>query len=270
LAPELPAVAADESQIAQCVLNLCVNARDAMPNGGTLTVETETKVIDDLNRSIGSIFPAPGVYATIKVIDTGIGMDAETQKRIFEPFFTTKDAKGGSGFGLATVYGIVTNRGGHIDVSSEPGKGSSFTIVLPAEQEAVVKVVEQYKPVIEARKGAILVAEDDDTIRDFLSIVLTKAGYSVLLAEGGKQALELFREHKNQIDLVILDMIMPGMDGKETFEGLRNIAPNVRVLVSSGYSDESRSVKGAMGYLQKPYHLKGLLDAVDGAISAAE
>ena len=269
LDPGLPAVAADESQLTQCVLNLCVNARDAMPHGGTLTVETATTFIDDRHHSIGSVFLAPGAYVIIKVTDTGIGMDAETQKRIFEPFFTTKEAKGGSGFGLATIYGIVTNRGGHIDVASHPGKGSSFTIILPAMPPAVGEADEQGTPAPKARKGTILVAEDDDTIRDFLKIVLTKAGYAVLLAEDGRQALKLFQDNKSQVDLVILDLIMPGMDGKDTFTGLRKIAPDVRVLVSSGYADESRSIKGAMGYLQKPYHLKGLLDAVDGAIGAA-
>ena len=206
-----------------------------------------------------------GDYVLLTVSDTGMGMDAETQTRIFEPFFSTKKERLGekhSGLGLSMVYGIVRGHGGAIHVYSEPGVGTTFKVYLPATKRAVVeKKAERETPV--GGEETILVVDDEKIIRDLVKRLLSNASYTVLLAESGAEAVEIYREQGDKIDLVILDIIMPEMSGQETYERLREIDPNVKVLLSSGYSQNGQAQEileaGVQGFLQKPYDLSQVL-----------
>ena len=261
---ELPAVEGDPAQLQQMLLNLCLNARDAMPAGGRLTIEAQNVTLD-AGRALPDL--KPGDYVLLSVSDTGVGMDVETQAHLFEPFFTTKREHGGrhSGLGLAMVYSIVRNHGGIIRVDSEPGKGSTFRVYLPVSTQTVTLP----SPPVKSLAGGtetILVVDDEEVIRDVARRILCAAGYTVLTAENGVQAVELFRQRREEIDLVILDMIMPEMSGEETFTRLREIDPQVRTLLSSGYSQEGRAEHilkaGVRGFLQKPYTIEDVLHKV--------
>jgi CheY-like chemotaxis protein len=247
----------------QILMNLAVNARDAMPEGGRILVETVNVTLD---REFCKEIPEcePGEYVLLKVTDTGHGMDRTTVEHIFEPFFTTKEQGKGTGLGLATVYGIVKSHGGHILCESERDRGTVFKIYLPAVRNAVQDAVgelEEEKPAGGAE--TILVVEDEETLRELASQVLRRMGYRVLAAENGEKALALYEENREEISVVLLDLIMPGMGGKRCLEELLKRNPLVKIVIASGYTGEdSRSVlleKGARGFVAKPYDMKRVL-----------
>ncbi len=258
-AANLWAVEIDQNQFSQVLVNLFVNAWQAMPGGGKLSVTTANTELDRDQAMAYGI--RAGRYVRVDVIDTGKGMDADTLKRIFDPFFTTKKGGRGSGLGLASVYGIVSNHNGAINVESEVGQGTLFSIYLPAS-DAVPR--EQRRTVIQPLKGheTVLLVDDEEEILKIGRMMLLKLGYRVLLAAGGQDALAVYREKGAEIDLVILDMIMPGMSGSDTFDQLRILNPDVKVLLASGYSLNQRAsqilARGCDGFLQKPFDLASL------------
>ena len=267
-------VAVDRNQIEQVLINLYLNAWQAMKPGGTLYMKTENVNLDQ--RFIQPFNVKPGRYVKIVVRDTGSGMAPDVQERAFEPFFTTKPMGGGTGLGLASAFGIIKNHDGIIDFTSQPGKGTTFFIYLPATDQTVVSETETVDGL---QKGTetILVVDDEEYILKACRAMLTDLGYAVLTARSGEEAMSIFRELVAQIDLVILDMIMPEMDGSETFRRLKQIDPTIKVLISSGYGiDEIASDMLAMGcndFIQKPFDMyqasKMIRDVLDGNSNAA-
>jgi CheY-like chemotaxis protein len=258
-AEDLFTIDADQGQIEQVLLNFFVNAADAMPGGGELTLKTMNATPEDMKRRLYK--PKSGRYVRLTVADTGIGMDKETQKRIFDPFFTTKEMGQGTGMGLASAYGIIKGHGGYIDVESEKGRGTIFRVYLPAATQTIPKIVEESPRPIEGT-GSILLVDDEELILDVSTNLLEHLGYTVIAAKGGKEAVDIFNTLKNEIDIVILDMIMPDMGGAETFDRMKAIDPNVKVLLSSGYSiaGQAREIlnRGCDGFIQKPFNLAKL------------
>jgi two-component system cell cycle sensor histidine kinase/response regulator CckA len=263
LMEQLWTVEADSGQIEQALLNLYVNAWQAMPVGGELCLETRNVMLDE--AAVWSHGLTPGRYVCISVADSGVGMDVATRERIFEPFFTTKEMGRGTGLGLASVYGIVNGHRGFITVDSEEEKGTRFEIYLPASDKAVV--VDRESPE-EAVRGdeTILLVDDEEVILNVGREMLTTLGYRVMVARGGVEAIETYRQNRDQIQLVILDMVMPGMGGAQVFDQLRDINPQARVLLSSGYSLHGQAQeileRGCNGFLQKPYVLSNLAQLV--------
>jgi signal transduction histidine kinase/ActR/RegA family two-component response regulator len=264
--PDLGLVKADPGQLEQVILNLAVNGRDAMPKGGKLTIETSNTVLDeDYARTHESV--VPGFYTLLTVSDTGCGMDSETQAHLFEPFFTTKDPGKGTGLGLSMVYGIVKQSGGSIWVYSEPNQGSTFKIYLPALQETREPDAIQ-KPIGKLAKGSetVLVVEDESAVRSFTRMVLERSGYEVLEAANGDEALVLSRKHLGDIQLLVTDMVMPGMGGRQVAEALESQRPAMKVLYLSGYTENTIAQRGALGvelpFLQKPFTMDVLLRKV--------
>ncbi len=258
---EIWAAEVDSGQIEQALLNLYVNAWQAMPEGGDLYLKTRNIMLNSSCSYVKPFKVEPGKYVEISVSDTGVGMDRETRKRIFEPFFTTKEMGRGTGLGLASVYGIVKSHGGYIDVISEKEKGTTFTIYLPASEKEVVR--EKTVPVeMPKGTGTILLIDDEKMILDVGCELLEELGYTVLSALSGREALDIFQKNSDKIDLVIMDMIMPGMGGGETFDRLRNINPHIKVLLSSGYSVNGQASqilrRGCDGFIQKPFNLNQL------------
>jgi len=249
-------VETDQGQISQVLLNLYVNAWQAMPLGGNLYISTENVDLDE--KATKSHAVEPGKFVKISVTDTGTGMDETTLKRIFEPFFTTKEMGRGTGLGLASAYGIIRNHGGIIDVYSEMGKGTTFNIFLPVSDKVYVK---QEEPKIDIIKGTetILFVDDEERIIDSAQEMLEALGYTVFPAKNGDEALNRFRENMDKIDIVILDMVMSGMGGGEVFDHLKKIKPDVKVLLSSGYSIDGHASeimeRGCSGFIQKPFTL---------------
>ncbi len=258
----LNTINADSSQIEQIMMNLAVNARDAMPDGGRLVIETEDIVLDQAYCS-GHIEATPGPYVLVSVSDTGMGMDKKTMERIFEPFYTTKAPGKGTGLGLAMVYGIVKQHGGYIICYSEPGMGTTFKIYFPALVSDAVS--EKLTGSLEAQGGTetILLVDDEENVRNVGTDLLQGAGYSVITAVNAKEALELFKNKHGSIALVILDLIMPEMSGKECLEKLLEIDSNVKVLMCSGYSPNGAAKAaidtGAKGFISKPYNSNEML-----------
>jgi two-component system cell cycle sensor histidine kinase/response regulator CckA len=253
------AVKADQAQIEQVLLNLYVNAWQAMPGGGDLYLQTENAVLD--RKFVRAIDLKPGKYVKLSVTDTGVGMDEKTRKRIFDPFFSTRKMGRGTGLGLASAYGIVKNHGGYINVASEKGEGTTFTMYLPATEE---KVMREKKPTERLMKGeeTILLVDDEAMILDVGRQMLEKMGYKVITADSGKTALDIYRKKRDDISLVILDIIMPGMGGGETYDKMKKVNPDVRVLLSSGYSIDGEATeilkRGCNGFIQKPFSVSGL------------
>jgi CheY-like chemotaxis protein len=241
----------------QVILNLVVNSRDAMPSGGRLTIETANVVLDEayVREHTGV---SPGRYAMLAVSDTGVGMDAETRAHIFEPFFTTKELGKGTGLGLATVYGIVKQCRGFVWVYSEPGRGTTFKIYLP-RVDAPLDAPDMAQPVRPSPGGHefVLLAEDDASVRRVIAEALGKKGYRVLAARDGATALEMARAQPGEIPLLITDLVMPGMTGRELVETLAAERPHIRVLFMSGYTDDAvvrhGVLEAGMLYLQKPF-----------------
>ena len=255
--PALGRVKADPGQIEQILMNLAVNARDAMPEGGKLVIETANIELDDTHASIHPV-AAPGRYAMLTFIDTGIGMDAKTQSRIFEPFFTTKELGKGTGLGLATVYGIVKQSGGYIWVYSEPGRGSTFKIYLPRVEEAEESVqASEAKVHSPAGSETILIVEDDEAVRAFAARILQDLGYKVLESTSPEDALQIGDERQKPIDLLLTDVVLPGMSGRKIAERLTSLRPSMKVLYMSGYTADSVVRNGVMeattAFLQKPF-----------------
>jgi PAS domain S-box-containing protein len=265
-------VMADRSQLCQVVMNLCLNARDAMPQGGKLTLETANVVLDD-KQARRHPSGQPGQYVRLTVRDTGCGMPADVRARIFEPFFTTKGSGRGTGLGLATVFGIIKQHRGWIECTSEVGQGTTFTVYLP-RHERTVEVAEQPVSTVGPLQGqeTILVVDDEESIRALSKTALTRYGYQVLLAEDGLQAIDTYVHHKDRIALIVLDLTMPHLSGRETLAQLLQVDPDVPVLISSGYSAETLSeeeVRHVLGFLGKPYRAEELAVAVRQALTRA-
>ncbi|MDP8214333.1 MAG: response regulator [Candidatus Euphemobacter frigidus] len=255
LSPDISSVFTDESQIYQLIMNLCINACEAMTAGGTLTVKSIDAEPDD-----GFFNDHPGLkkgpYVRVSVSDTGAGIDSETRSRMFDPLFTTKVGRPGAGLGLAMVLGIIERHGGGIEVESEPGRGSTFIVYLPFTWEE-----DRAAPPtpVETLKGdeIILLVDDEEDFRVSIGIRLKWFGYTVIEAASGEDALKVLEERKKGVDLVLLDMIMPGMDGAEAFEKMRKLIPGLSVIICTGYAlDETTQEmlqKGAAAFLQKPF-----------------
>ncbi|PKN76746.1 MAG: hypothetical protein CVU52_03375 [Deltaproteobacteria bacterium HGW-Deltaproteobacteria-10] len=259
LAEDLWNVEVDRGQIEQALLNLYINAWQAMPGGGDLYLETQNVCLSDKKMPFSSI--KPGKYVKITITDTGTGMDEKTRERIFDPFFTTKEMGRGTGLGLATVYGIITGHQGIINVYSEPGHGTTFNIYLPTSDKEVIQEQTAAEEIATGTETVLLV-DDEKTVVEVNKELLAVLGYKVFAAGSGQEAIAVYLEKKETIDLIILDMIMPGISGAETFDRLRKINPNVKVLLSSGYSlnGEAQSImnRGCNGFLQKPFSLTKL------------
>jgi two-component system, cell cycle sensor histidine kinase and response regulator CckA len=265
LSSDLPDVNADPSQIEQVLMNLAVNARDAMPDKGKLTVRTDIVTLDEEYCSL-HVEATPGEYIVLEVSDTGHGMDKETVEHIFEPFFTTKEMGRGTGLGLAMVYGIVKQHNGHITVCSEVGKGTTFRVYLSAIEGEEETDVETTSIMPAFGTETILLVDDEDLVRELGTRILTKHGYTVLQAANGREALHLFGWERSQISLVVLDIIMPEMGGTECLRELLKVDSNAKVLIASGFSGDA-SVKetiqmGAKGFVTKPFRVKELLRQV--------
>ncbi len=265
LAEDLWTAEVDRGQIEQVLLNLYVNAWQAMSNGGDLYLQTENVILD--RNYVKPYKVEPGRYVKISVSDTGIGIDKETQDRIFEPFFTTKEMGRGTGLGLASVYGIIKSHGGYINVYSEKERGTVFTIYLPASEKAVaVEDAESMAAPIIKGSGTILLIDDEQMIIDVGIELLAELGYTAVSAMSGQEAIDIFEKDQDQIDLIIMDMIMPGMSGGETFDRLKAIDPDIKVLLSSGYSINGQATdilrRGCEGFIQKPFNMNQLAETV--------
>ena len=269
-APEVWPVRADPDQLGQVLVNLAVNARDAMPNGGSLTIETANITLTE-PRQYGHGIVAAGDYAVLRIADTGSGIPDHTQQQVFDPFFTTKSAGKGTGLGLSTVYGIVKQSGGHIELRSAIDSGTTFTIYIPRadgprERAPAAEPTVASRP----RKATILFVEDDPTLRKLISGILGREGHEVLAAANGAEAIALSEQHGGRVDLLITDVVMPGMNGREVVERLRASRPDTAVLYMSGYTDDAVILRGVSDLrntlLQKPFTSAELVRKVDEAL----
>ena len=273
LHPHLGKVKADPGQVGQILMNLVVNARDAMPRGGKLTIETDNIYLDEDYAKM-HIAVVPGRYVMMAVSDTGAGMDEETQSRIFEPFFTTKKAGEGTGLGLSTIYGIVKQSGGNIWVYSEPGKGTAFKIYLPlVDQEPPGSEVAMKVEVVSNGHETILLAEDEEIVRDLAREILMHYGYRVLEAASGKDALSICKNFDGRIDLLVTDVIMPEMSGRDLADNVGQLYPGIKVLYMSGYADGAVVHQGELeegaNFIQKPFTMDGLARKVRDVLHLA-
>jgi CheY-like chemotaxis protein len=260
LAPEKLIINADQGQIEQVLFNLFINAGDAMPQGGTLTITSKRVPYEDISDKI--LEGIHGDYIHLAVTDTGTGIPDDIIPHIFEPFFTTKDLSRGTGLGLASTYGIVAAYGGHIEVVSQIGQGTTFDIYIPASKENPANNGRSSAYSSRPPAGTILLVDDDQAIRETAQELLEARGFTVLTANDGYQALEIYRDKADEIDIVVLDMVMPRMGGSETFDKLREINPEVKVLLSTGYSIENQAAdivdRGCAGFIQKPFSMADL------------
>ncbi|MDY7031423.1 MAG: response regulator [Thermodesulfobacteriota bacterium] len=261
------AVEIDQRQIDQVLLNLYVNAWQAMPGGGELFLQTENIILDEYHTGLFNI--KAGKYIKISVIDTGIGMDHATMQRVFDPFFTTKDMGRGTGLGLASAYGIIKNHQGIIDVSSKKGEGTAFDIYLPASEKDVIRTTRLTQKLLTGTE-TILLVDDEEAVIDTGEKILEALGYKVFIAREGEEALELYKKNKVKIDLVILDMIMPKMGGGEVYDRMKELNPDIKVLLSSGYSIDGQASeileRGCDGFIQKPFNIKQLSQSIRGIL----
>ena len=265
LSGDLELVLADPSQIGQIFMNLGVNARDAMPDGGTLTVETANVELDE-DYCATHLEVKPGGYVVLSVSDSGHGMGKETLSHIFEPFFTTKEVGKGTGLGLATVYGIVKQHGGHILCYSEPGHGTTFKIYLPSIQTEEESETQTEEMPIPGGTETILLVEDEEVLRELGTELLNGFGYEVITAGNGREALDIYQTEGKRIALVIMDLIMPEMDGRQCLVEILGVDPKARILIASGYSENGpipgTSLAGARGFVEKPYNMRKLLQTI--------
>jgi PAS domain S-box-containing protein len=270
LADNLSPIEVDEGQIEQVLLNLFVNASDAMAGGGTLTLKTMN--VNSNYIGGGRYKPKQGNYILLSVADTGTGMDKETMDKIFDPFFTTKEMGRGTGLGLASAFGIIKGHSGYIDVESKKGYGSTFKVYLPASGKVVGESIGKVEKTVRG-SGTILLVDDEEMVLSVGQELLEALGYEVLTARGGREAIEKFKEKKDQISLIILDMIMPDMGGGETYDILKEIDKDIRVILSSGYSIEGKATeimnRGCNGFLQKPFKLNQLSQSIKDVLEKA-
>jgi two-component system cell cycle sensor histidine kinase/response regulator CckA len=259
LTENLYKIEADIGQIEQAIFNLFVNAADAMPEGGELFIETMNVTNQDIIDK--PYHPKPGSYVLLTIKDTGIGMDEMTRERIYEPFFTTKSFAKGAGLGLSSTYGIIKGHGGYIDVDSEKGHGATFRLYLPATNKGVKKNKRVPDKIVKG-KETILFVDDERTVIEGCGGMLNKMGYNVSIARSGKEALEIYKRNSDKIDMVILDMIMPEMSGGETYDRLKEMAPDIKVLLASGHSIKGHATeilkRGCKGFIQKPFNMEAL------------
>jgi CheY-like chemotaxis protein len=254
---------ADPGQLEQVLINLVVNARDAMPTGGRITIEAGNVTVGDQD-SRESAELAPGSYVMLSVSDTGIGMSKKVQDHIFEPFFTTKESGQGSGLGLSTVFGIVKQSGGHIFVDSDPGQGSTFKILFPSSRERPTRVITSANlaPINLSGAETILLVEDENAVRSFVARALRQQGYQVLDASNGGEALMIAEQHPGIIHLLLTDVIMPRVSGKQLAERLRTLRADLRVLYMSGYAEEIIAPHGVLepgaAFIEKPLTAEAL------------
>ena len=266
LSINLPAVKVDSGQIQQVLMNLLINAWQAMPGGGEITLQTRAVHLTDWHDDTWDLKPGP--YVCLSVTDTGIGMDEETVGQLFKPFFTTKDPGQGSGLGLASAYRIMKNHQGAIQVKSKPGKGSTFTLFFPASSARPLDMAPEEKHIVNGQ-GTILLVEDEPTLRRVARMLLEKLGYRVLEAPSGEAALEMYAEQQQDIDLILLDVVMPGLNGLQTLERLRALDPQVRVILCSGVADtEEETLPDGVSFMPKPFPLEILSQKVAAALSA--
>ncbi len=265
LADDLAAINADPTQVDQVLMNLAVNARDAMPEGGALTIQTQNITLDE-SYADSHLGAKPGRYVLLSVSDTGNGMDKETLQHIFEPFFTTKRPGEGTGLGLAMVYGIVKQHGGHIMCHSEPGRGTTFKMYFPAPASDEELRRDQMEAPAPGGSELILIVDDEKPIRELGSRIFTNAGYKVITASNGNEALDVYKARGGEIALVILDLIMPEMGGEQCLESLLSIDPSVKVVIASGYAARGKTKhaieSGAKGFVSKPYEIRQVLAVV--------
>jgi CheY-like chemotaxis protein len=239
-------ILADSIQIEQVLMNLAANARDAMPDGGALLIETELMELGEEFVRVNS-YGRPGPYACLSVTDTGIGMDEKTRQRIFEPFFTTKDVGKGTGLGLSMVYGIIKQHNGYINVFSEPGKGAAFKTYLPLIRSATEELQSKGSvAVLHRGTETVLLAEDDDAVRDLTRNILEDYGYQVIEAVDGEDAIRIFMANKDRIDLLVLDIIMPKKNGKDAYLEIKKVRADIKVLFTSGYTADIIYKKGIL------------------------
>ncbi len=259
-AEDLLGIMADEGQIEQVLLNLYVNAADAMPEGGDLFLKTLNTTHKGMRGKTYKV--TPGNYVLLTVRDTGVGMDKKTMERIFDPFFTTKGLHKGTGLGLASVYGTIKAHGGYVDVGSQEGHGTTFSIYLPASEKNVIMGEKEKAAEVLMGTGTILLVDDEDMVLDVGEQMLKALGYKVFLARSGKEAIELYKANKDMVDLVLLDMVMPEMGGGETYDQMKEINPNLKVLLSSGYSINGQATdildRGCNAFIQKPFRMSDL------------
>jgi CheY-like chemotaxis protein len=265
LSDDLESINAGRSQIGQVLMNLAVNARDAMPDGGTLIFETANVRLDKEYCS-SHLEAMPGDYVLLTFSDTGQGMNRKTLSHIFEPFYTTKETGKGTGLGLATVYGIVKQHSGYITCYSEPGHGTTFKIYLPAIHTRKELETPISETTILGGTETVLLVDDDDDIRDLVATLLIESGYKVITAGNGKEALEAYQMARESISLIILDLIMPEMDGRQCLAKILRIDPKAKIIIASGYSENgpasSAIASGAKGFVQKPYKMRQLLTMI--------
>jgi len=249
----------DYGQIDQVLLNILVNAWQAMPGGGELYIETENVLLDE--NYVKPFAVGAGRYVKISITDTGVGMVEATRKRIFEPFFTTKEMGRGTGLGLASAYGIIKNHGGFINVYSKKGEGTTFNIYLPASKRKTIRKNKLNDEVLKGHETVLLI-DDEDIIVEVGTQLLESLGYKVFIARSGREAIDVYRENKEKIDVIILDMIMPDMSGSDTYDRLREINPDSKIILSSGYSINGQAAeilgRGCNGFFQKPFNLEQL------------
>jgi two-component system cell cycle sensor histidine kinase/response regulator CckA len=271
LDPKAGGVKADPGQIEQIIMNLAANARDAMPGGGKLRIETRNRVVKESPAGSDDAL-APGQYVTATVSDTGHGMDDAIRAHIFEPFFTTKPVDKGTGLGLATSYGIAQQSGGTLTVESQPGRGASFTLYLPRVRTTARKRAKpEHEQIGMTGSGTILVVEDEPALRSMFVQSLSGAGYTVLEAENGQTALRVAGEHDGAIDLLVTDVVMPQLGGADLARELEQQRPGMNVLFLSGYTNQTLESRGVLRQkarlLQKPFTLEDLLKAVQEAMN---
>ncbi len=261
LMPDIPTIKADVGQIEQVIMNLAVNAADAMPQGGRLTIETATECLDE-NFLTGQQDVLPGRYVMLAVSDTGAGIDEATQKHLFEPFFSTKGSNG-TGLGLATVYGIIKQHKGNIRVYSEPGKGTTFKVYLPIFEDAQVKEEAEARTLSEQKRTeTILLVEDNEIVRTLANDILVQSGHTVLVAKSGEEALSIIGARERPVELLLTDIIMPGINGRELYQKIAETQPTLKVLYMSGYTDDVIAHQGILDdscqFIQKPFSVHGL------------
>jgi len=272
LGENIKIINADKTQIEQVIMNLAINARDAMPEGGKLIFNTSNVTIDEgyMKSHLGAV---PGSYVLLTVSDTGSGIGKDSVEHIFEPFYTTKERGKGTGLGLAMVYGIVKSHDGYIMCYSEKEKGTTFKVYFPfAETETSELQPEEEIMEISFGNETILIVDDEENLRRIGKELLTKFGYKVFTASSGEAALKTYRKRRNEIDLIIMDLIMPGIGGKKCLEKIIKIDPNAKIVIASGYSDDEHTKEifrsGARGFLRKPYDMSQMLKVVRDALNS--